>query len=477
MAFTFLPNIDVADFGLAILRIKTELKNAGWTVQDSGDGRDGSNIAHLYGNGADILSVSNTSGYQSNSINNIRCWFRIRSPQGLGGPEFIFTHSTFNPGTDSCGFIFIPKCVSNSLWSGAAADNYGTPPAGTVAIRVAAGASGPPSTASAFNAYGTTAQKLDMAIGGAAEGYAFYAFTRTAATRTWRGIFMDYCSELNPSDLHPHLFGVFSDSASTFWATGTGGRLDDGRTFWFPENGPEIPATTYVGIYGTSGDPATENVTQRLGGTGHPFARQCNGSYVGNDGGACGANPYNSNLDVFKGAWYYRSSHVEDFTARGGPAWPGLKGKSTLFHLGAGGATDFARATGQNLVAQGSGRFWVVCDSTVDFVDPGGASITAAVTVNIITAFDKTYAQMVMQPNFAHVADAKTTTFDPTLADIVSSYEVYINRVRDSVAGGFVQWSSTPLPDTTGVKYPGPGVFGVNTSDYCVEKRVVFRSP
>lgn len=46
---------------------------------------------------------------------------------------------------------------------------------------------------------------------------------------------------------------------------------------------------------------------------------------------------------------------------------------------------------------------------------------------------------------------------------------VYVNRVYDTVAVGFVRWR-TGTPDSTGAYYPGPGVFGVNTSDYCVER-------
>lgn len=45
----------------------------------------------------------------------------------------------------------------------------------------------------------------------------------------------------------------------------------------------------------------------------------------------------------------------------------------------------------------------------------------------------------------------------------------YLNRVWDTVAGGFVSWRSL-APDTTGERYPGPGVFGVSTSDYVVER-------
>lgn len=46
-----------------------------------------------------------------------------------------------------------------------------------------------------------------------------------------------------------------------------------------------------------------------------------------------------------------------------------------------------------------------------------------------------------------------------------------INRVWDVQAGpGFVRWETTD-PDPTGTSYPGPGTFGVDTSDYCIEYR------
>jgi hypothetical protein len=48
----------------------------------------------------------------------------------------------------------------------------------------------------------------------------------------------------------------------------------------------------------------------------------------------------------------------------------------------------------------------------------------------------------------------------------------YTNRVYDSVAGKFVRWVTT-APDSIGASYPGPGVFGVTTSDYVVERRYV----
>ena len=41
----------------------------------------------------------------------------------------------------------------------------------------------------------------------------------------------------------------------------------------------------------------------------------------------------------------------------------------------------------------------------------------------------------------------------------------YVNRVRDSVAAAFVFWD-TAAPDPSGAFYPGPGTFGVHTSDF-----------
>lgn len=45
----------------------------------------------------------------------------------------------------------------------------------------------------------------------------------------------------------------------------------------------------------------------------------------------------------------------------------------------------------------------------------------------------------------------------------------FVNRVWDTVEGGFVTWS-TLEPDTIGAEYPGPGTFGVDTSDFVVER-------
>ena len=46
---------------------------------------------------------------------------------------------------------------------------------------------------------------------------------------------------------------------------------------------------------------------------------------------------------------------------------------------------------------------------------------------------------------------------------------MYWNRAWDTVAAGFVRWT-TLQPDFAGTFYPGPGTFGVDTSDETVER-------
>lgn len=46
----------------------------------------------------------------------------------------------------------------------------------------------------------------------------------------------------------------------------------------------------------------------------------------------------------------------------------------------------------------------------------------------------------------------------------------FVNRVWDVQAGpGFVRWETIDAADPAGTSYPGPGTFGVDTSDYCIE--------
>ena len=44
-----------------------------------------------------------------------------------------------------------------------------------------------------------------------------------------------------------------------------------------------------------------------------------------------------------------------------------------------------------------------------------------------------------------------------------------LNRVWDTVAGGLVAWETEGV-DSLGAQYPGPGTFGVHTSDFVVER-------
>lgn len=77
---------------------------------------------------------------------------------------------------------------------------------------------------------------------------------------------------------------------------------------------------------------------------------------------------------------------------------------------------------------------------------------------------------------YAPLADHNTVPNGIEFFDVAAAI-VYYNRVFDTqdtgvyAAGNFVTWVTTSA-DPTGAEYPGPGTFGVHTSDYCVEARV-----
>lgn len=50
----------------------------------------------------------------------------------------------------------------------------------------------------------------------------------------------------------------------------------------------------------------------------------------------------------------------------------------------------------------------------------------------------------------------------------IGAVQSVVNRVWDTVAGDFVRWATDNI-DSQGILYPGPGTFGVHTSDYVVE--------
>jgi hypothetical protein len=65
--------------------------------------------------------------------------------------------------------------------------------------------------------------------------------------------------------------------------------------------------------------------------------------------------------------------------------------------------------------------------------------------------------------------DAFGNTEDYCVEHIEGFEILYRNRVFDTQEDGYITWETTS-PDTTGNSYPGPGSFGVDTSDYTVER-------
>lgn len=72
------------------------------------------------------------------------------------------------------------------------------------------------------------------------------------------------------------------------------------------------------------------------------------------------------------------------------------------------------------------------------------------------------------------VAGNDLDLFTITRQPAAAAGATYVNRVWDTSAGGgsggFVRWTSEGAEDPAGASYPGPGTFGVDTSDYVVEQ-------
>lgn len=469
MAFTFLPNNDVSAHSAALLLIKTQLVAHGWVVQDSGDGEVSVGTDGLYGNGTDILTAASDGGaYLAGNIANRLSWWRIRSPQGEGGVELIFFHAYFNPGSDSFGAFMIPECVGTGVWPGADSKYYGVPPDGNLMVPW-----GTSSTTGAiiqnqgtteFDGDGATARKLDMAFGDADEGYAWYAFTRHATRRWYRGWALDYVKLANryPGDYGHVLWMTGAVTEFSMWTNHKG----SARTVWGAFGGwnstgdaggnPSTFATT-------EGNSLVSEVNrERQGRLSHAIIdpTSCFNS-SGNQGTDLGLNPYNGLADVWRGScWYYRSSCPEVSTLRGAPRYSGVKGKSTLFHHGGGGVSNMAVATGQDLVAQGGGRVWVIWDDSIVPLDPGGATAEAAVSVNMHTYMDVSYAEMTVEPDHDLPVEVVWGDLQPTAISLPGAI-MYYQGAFDDGTGGWVYWEAwgtpnlSPIPGITRPNYTG----------------------
>lgn len=115
-----------------------------------------------------------------------------------------------------------------------------------------------------------------------------------------------------------------------------------------------------------------------------------------------------------------------------------------------------------------------MADHSVALVDPANLLLeltpdSSDVGVVLVSAADLVYA-----PASVENLDSGVVVVSPS--DLIyvidmeggGAEETVVNRVWDTVAGDFVRWV-TAGADSAGASYPGPGTFGVDTSDYVVE--------
>ena len=224
----------------ALYYLKEALKQAGWSVLSSGDG------LAAYSAVGDILTSGNSG---ANGVGNTRAWFRIRTPAGVGGREFIFQRGTAN----TTGRY---KISHSAGFTGGAPGTLVTPSATDEAIYLGGGTDAAPSYGTAFQT--DASYKLHIGTDNAAP-YDVYmsqvTFGGATASMWW---FLTMATGSYPAgDVAPYVVGV--NLTATMAALTSGGgdgwyKKGLGGEAWvtFPAAryyfGVSMPTSRYFGI-------------------------------------------------------------------------------------------------------------------------------------------------------------------------------------------------------------------------------------
>jgi hypothetical protein len=124
MAFVYTKNQSVLNEFDVVFKLKTALKASGWVVKSSSDGT-------TYNATGDQITSSGTG---AGGLKRLSAWFRIQSPAGAGGREFLFQ---VDQGTTS-GWVGTISYSASAGFSGGTPDATNTPTA-TDAVSFASG--------------------------------------------------------------------------------------------------------------------------------------------------------------------------------------------------------------------------------------------------------------------------------------------------------------------------------------------------
>lgn len=413
MAFTAYHDA-VSGPNAALYQMIVRLLAHGWTVPDSGDGRSvfGTPGSGIYGNGTNVITGASAGGsYVANQLNNSYAWIRLRSPLGAGGPEIMIQHGLFNQGTHVFHIWFMLNAGAGP-YTGAASDNPGTPNDIWQPVFYNNPTPGAPNNAGTIF-YHTGAGTLDMMVGDAAEGYAFYAMTRMPAATYLTGIIFDYCRDAQSNDESPYVFYCNGDRGSDAFGTSI---IPDGRSYWNLPN-PSYP----YGAYESKTIDPTPDLPRKLSSWQIPWTTS--GSPAPSAGCLDAVNPYATEYDVLEGVLWMRAGTQQNSSGYSG-LFGRVKGISTLIKGRGprGPVTDGNTNVGRTMIAQGSGDYWLLWD--------GATLVNADVTVNLIPFITTMEETELLDPavvgNVLYTETIESTRFAPGI----------IQRVWDDGSGG-----------------------------------------
>jgi len=353
MAFAFTVNSVQASVNAGILQLKTLLKAAGWTVPQSGDGL-------AAGPSGDVLTTSTYGGALANGLGTLASWFRIVAPNGR---EFIFQQTNPSHNDD---WIVRYAYAGGFVNSGDGAPSPTVAPTGSEEVIILGTNRTGTNNGEEFTGTAAGAQVWDYCIGGAAEGYAFYAACRPSPGGNYcGGIMLDVLTNTEAGDGDPAVVWCWGNEVSTVQTLWHSARVREAR--WassakFPDHVAITGASFPMAFQRT---PATERVmwSVMIG----DLALASSGVEILN---ASSFNIYDGDFDVIAGVDWFHCADDATYQApptgkNPGSARGAYKGRSRLLAAVSGtGLNAMDTDTGLTKVYQPGlfGALWLIWD-------------------------------------------------------------------------------------------------------------------
>lgn len=189
-------NLSPATGAAAMYALKETLKWAGWSIRSSGDGS-------TYNSSGDQITHG---GFGAGGMANSNAWFRIRTPEGVGGREFTFQRTSANTTwrhkvSHSVGFV------------GGSPSATQTPSATDEGVVWGSGTDAAPTGTIWFGTDGTYKVHIGAETAAPYDAYLIAAATGTGITKRWWFVNM-VPGTYSGLDVAPYLVQISTDSAA-----------------------------------------------------------------------------------------------------------------------------------------------------------------------------------------------------------------------------------------------------------------------